>query len=158
MSQTIKTWVDKQTGLDCELLIEQDDSQVRGNALASGDDALDRTAENDILGRLDSGDISAWCGVVVNVTISAWTGTASIWACTLDDTYTADIVASDHGLLEEAFDDLLRVLNAAAYEGIEAKGHYEVLEAIADQKSDTWRAQYGLTEGEQIALDAKGEL
>lgn len=157
MSETIKTWVDPQTGLDCELLIEPDDCRVRGNVMVSGNDTADRAAENAVLERLNNGDISAWCGVVANVTISAWTGTASIWANTLDDTYTAEMVAADHGLVEEAFNDLLRTLNAAAHEGIEAKGHLDTLEALTEQKSEAWRAQYGLTESEQIQLDSRGE-
>lgn len=34
--------------------------RVRGNAMASGDDELDRQVEDEILSRLESGDIFAW--------------------------------------------------------------------------------------------------
>ena len=41
--------------------------RVRGNALASGDDALDKEAEDYILARLKSGDIWAWFTAKVTV-------------------------------------------------------------------------------------------
>ena len=40
-----------------EVTAAQDDIPVRGNAMASGDDATDRECEDDILTRLDSGDV-----------------------------------------------------------------------------------------------------
>ena len=44
---------------------------VRGNALASGDPAIDRAAEEAILARLDQGDIWAWCTVFLT---ARWRG------------------------------------------------------------------------------------
>ena len=41
--------------------------RVRGNAQASGDDALDKEAEDEILARLESGDIWAWFTAKVSV-------------------------------------------------------------------------------------------
>lgn len=41
--------------------------RVRGNALASGNDALDKEAEDYILARLESGDIWAWFTAKVTV-------------------------------------------------------------------------------------------
>ena len=41
--------------------------RVRGNAQASGDDALDREVEDEILARLESGDIWAWFTAKVTV-------------------------------------------------------------------------------------------
>ncbi len=42
-----------------ELLPE--DIPVRGNVMVSGDDALDQEVEDEIIARLDRGDIEAWC-------------------------------------------------------------------------------------------------
>jgi hypothetical protein len=50
--------------------VQQDEIPVRGNALASGDDAADRAAEDAILARLDSGDVWAWAHVTVT---AVWT-------------------------------------------------------------------------------------
>lgn len=41
--------------------------RVRGNALASGDDQLDKEAEDEILARLESGDVWAWFTAKVSV-------------------------------------------------------------------------------------------
>jgi hypothetical protein len=41
--------------------------RVRGNALASGDDALDKEAEDEIISRLESGDVWAWFTAKVSV-------------------------------------------------------------------------------------------
>lgn len=53
------------TTLTITLLAEQDDLEVRGNAMASGDDRLDRQTEDEILERLEWGDVWAWAHVVV---------------------------------------------------------------------------------------------
>lgn len=44
---------------------EQDQIPVRGNALASGDDAEDKRVEDEIIERLDNGDVWAWAAVEV---------------------------------------------------------------------------------------------
>ncbi len=44
-----------------------EDIRVRGNAMASGDDELDKDAEDEILSRLESGDIFAWFTAKVTV-------------------------------------------------------------------------------------------
>lgn len=41
--------------------------RVRGNALASGDDTLDKEVEDGILARLESGDVWAWFTAKVTV-------------------------------------------------------------------------------------------
>jgi hypothetical protein len=41
--------------------------RVRGNALASGNDVLDKEAEDEIIARLESGDVYAWFTAKVSV-------------------------------------------------------------------------------------------
>lgn len=55
-------------GLEIELFCEPEDLQVRGNAQASGDDADDRSVEDQILADLESGNDWAWCCTHVRVT------------------------------------------------------------------------------------------
>lgn len=43
---------------------------IRGNVMASGDDAADKAAEDAIIARLERGDGWAWCGVQVTATLS----------------------------------------------------------------------------------------
>lgn len=54
-----------------ELLAEQDDTPVRGNAICSGDDDYDRQIEDEIIERLNNGDEWAWASVTVR---GSWNG------------------------------------------------------------------------------------
>lgn len=56
-------------GITYKLCAEQDDISVRGNALVSGDDDVDKKCEDRILARLDDGDVWAWVSVHVTAEI-----------------------------------------------------------------------------------------
>ena len=58
--------------------VEPEECSVRGNALASGDDAADRACENEILARLARGDTWAWCSVRVVATFASGQATMMI--------------------------------------------------------------------------------
>jgi hypothetical protein len=84
-----------------EVTAEQDDTPVRGNALASGDAAEDRECENEILSRLDSGDVWAWACVRVTATCEDCDaeGSDTLGACSYanerdfrDDAYFAQMI------------------------------------------------------------------
>lgn len=97
-----------------EVTIEAEDMPVRGN-FASGDDELDKADEDAIIERLDRGDIEAWCCIVVTATWEApdgneYTGRDTLGGCSLDDTYTAEVAAEEHGMREQALDDLNQVI------------------------------------------------
>lgn len=55
---------------DIEITIsaEPEEIPVRGNAMASGNDADDKAVEDEIIARVESGDAWAWCTVRVRVT------------------------------------------------------------------------------------------
>ncbi|HEY3499106.1 MAG TPA: hypothetical protein VGK73_30660 [Polyangiaceae bacterium] len=61
--------------------IEQDDIPVRGNALASGDSAVDREVEDEILACLDRGDVEAWCSITVEARWRGYVGRDHLGAC-----------------------------------------------------------------------------
>ncbi len=75
---------DKRT-ITYTLIVEQEDTPVRGNALASGDDTIDTECENEILARLDRGDVWAWAFVKVIATLEiegeTFTGTDCLGCC-----------------------------------------------------------------------------
>jgi len=50
------------------LEVSQDDQDVRGNVLASGCDECDKRAEDEVIDRLDNGDVWAWALVRVVAT------------------------------------------------------------------------------------------
>lgn len=66
---------------EVEILARQDDIPVRGNALASGDDAEDKACEDAILARLDRGDEWAWALVEVRASFEGWKASDFLGAC-----------------------------------------------------------------------------
>jgi hypothetical protein len=97
--------------------IAPEDIPVRGNCQVSGDDALDKAAEDEVLERLYRGDDRAWCVVKVTAKLDDYSGTAYLGCCSLDDTYTAEQCAEDHGMKDEALADLQRTLALAVQSG-----------------------------------------
>ena len=87
--------------------IEQDDLDVRGNAMASGDAAADRECEDEIIARLDNGDTWAWACVTVVAKCEGFEGRATLGACSYQD--EADFRAGGYfaDLCNEAREDLL---------------------------------------------------
>lgn len=82
-----KTMAKKLTLSDVEIVlrVEPDSEPVRGNALASGDDALDREVEDQIIARLDGGDVWAWAFVTVEARYAGLVGKDHLGACSYND-------------------------------------------------------------------------
>lgn len=83
-------WIDRQearTDIEIEIFSTQDNLQVRGNAIFSGDDDFDEKIENEIIERLNSGDVWAWADVEVRVTVIETGETASdyLGSCSYED-------------------------------------------------------------------------
>ena len=62
-----------------------EDTPVRGNAIASGDDELDRQVEDEILARLDACDLWAWCVVRVIASFGPLEADAVLGGCSYCD-------------------------------------------------------------------------
>lgn len=97
------------------VVCEPEDTPVRGNVMASGNAALDREAENEVLARLDAGDVWAWCSVRVEavfmVGTAAYKGEACLGCCSYqsEEDFTA-LGGYYDDLCNEALADLNRVL------------------------------------------------
>jgi hypothetical protein len=64
----------------------QDDLPVRGNCIATEDKEFDKTVEDEILERLDYGDVWAWADVEVQATLpDGRTGSAYLGGCCYED-------------------------------------------------------------------------
>jgi hypothetical protein len=64
----------------------QDDLPVRGNCIATEDNEFDKTVEDEILERLDGGDVWAWADVEVQATLpDGRTGSAYLGGCCYED-------------------------------------------------------------------------
>ena len=71
--------------LTIEIIANQDGSSVRGNAIASGDDDTDKRIEDEIIERLDRGDVWAWALVEVRVSKGGLTESDYLGGCSYRD-------------------------------------------------------------------------
>jgi hypothetical protein len=99
--------------------VEQDDIQVRDNALASGDDEQDKECEDAIIKRLNDGDVWAWASVHV---IASWetngfTGDSYLGCCS----YENEEEFKSSGYYDDMCDEALKNLND------DLENHYELL-------------------------------
>jgi hypothetical protein len=95
------------------LVAEQDDVEVRGNAVASGDDLMDKKIEDEIIERLDSGDVWAWACVTVTARWKGLEGVDHLGACSYRD--ERDFIQSSgyyEEMKKEAYADLIAHLHS----------------------------------------------
>jgi len=90
------------------LTAEQDDLPVRGNAMASGDDEVDKAYEDQILARLDHGDEWAWASVTVRAEWNGFVGEDHLGGCCYRD--EADFTTPG-GYYDDMKQEALRMLN-----------------------------------------------
>ncbi len=95
--------------------VEQDDMPVRGNAVVSEDAEQDREIEDEIIERLNNGDVWAWASVRVVAQYKGFEGHAYLGGCCYDD--EQDFI-NNSGYYEdmciEAKEDLLKQLKRAS--------------------------------------------
>jgi hypothetical protein len=103
------------------LTAEQDDIPVRGNAMCSGDDAVDKEVEDEILARLDRGDVWAWASVKVVAECEGFEGCDYLGGCCYKD---AKDFATEDGyypqMKDAALEDLKATLATIAARGSKA--------------------------------------
>lgn len=93
--------------------IEPEDLPVKGNVQASGDDEEDRKAELWVSDQLDSGNVAAWCHVVVTASALGVSASTSLSGCSYDsvETLNQDLLPE---LQEEAFTNLCHEIQRLA--------------------------------------------
>lgn len=90
------------------LEVTQDDVSPRGNALASGDSEVDKQAEDEILARLQRGDVWAWASVKVTAQWQGFLGVAYLGCCTYSNEEEFKLDSYYTQLCNDAMDDLHR--------------------------------------------------
>lgn len=103
------------------LIVYQDETPVRGNAIASDDDAADKAIEDEILERLARDDVWAWATVEMRAECGGFVGRDFLGCCSYrdEDEFKADAYFKD--MQDRAFDDLLCTLKAAMSDGNRAR-------------------------------------
>lgn len=118
--------------IEYRIAAQQDDTPVRGNAMASGDSAEDKKVEDEILARLDRGDEWAWALVDVSARVTVdgkeFAGRAYLGACCYENeaAFKADGYYED--MCKEAVEDLIKELRQHVAKGVLAQvalGHLE---------------------------------
>lgn len=110
-------------GVVYALYVMPDDAEVRGNALASGDDVIDEACEREILERLESGNIWAWASVACVAEFRGHRGVDTLGCCSYAS--TADFIASGDywdDMKRTAKDELVKVLKSASVALVELAG------------------------------------
>jgi len=105
-------------GVKYTLLIDAEDTPVEGNAMASGDDAVDYAAELEIERRLAMGDTWAWCVVRCEARYKGLMSVDYLGCCSYEDLNAFLAGGYWEGMKAEALADLM----ARAREGAELCG------------------------------------
>lgn len=71
----------KQVVPTIEVFAEPEDIPVRGFAMASGDDALDREVENEIMARVSAGNVWAWAIIEVRASYGGVSASDYLGCC-----------------------------------------------------------------------------
>lgn len=87
---------------------EPDWAPVRGNAMASGDDALDKQVEDEILERLEQGDVWAWVSVTVTASWQGQEASDHLGCCSYRD---EDDFRQEGGYFDDMVEQALDTLN-----------------------------------------------
>lgn len=90
------------------LTTEPEDMPVRGNAMASDDDAADKEVEDEIIRRLDDGDEWAWCVVRVRASLHGQHADAYLGGCSYRDEAEFKAGGYFEDMRDEALDALAR--------------------------------------------------
>ena len=99
--------------------VEQEDIPVRGNYMATDDPEQDKRDEDELLERIERGDDSAWCCLIVEARWRDFVGRDSLGACTLEGGSGRQVeaqawaMADDHGMREQALADLNEEIRAS---------------------------------------------
>lgn len=91
---------------------EPEEIPVRGNALASGDDAEDRAEEDRIIAEAEW-NAWAWCTVKVTASYAGLEGTAYLGACSYRDEKDFRAGGYLEGMTDEALEDLACKIESA---------------------------------------------
>jgi hypothetical protein len=134
---------------DVAFVVEVEPEQhapVRGNAIASGDDAADRELEDQIIAALDSGIDEAWCTIMVKATWDGHEGFDSLGCCSfLPGTHEpvkkqVEQCVDDHQMREQALADLQRAVDRHDREQ-SGKLVLEAMGAVPEKTLKSWVAR-----------------
>lgn len=110
--------ISKPLEVDFKLIVEQDDMPVKGNAISSGDDEVDRKTEQEIIDRADRGDVWAWAQVTVRASWAGFRGEDHLGGCSYKD--EKDFTSTEEGgyfrdMVRSSIEDLIKNITAGGW-------------------------------------------
>lgn len=112
MSKTIRIKLPTIDQVQFTIEALEEDNPIRGNAVVTGDDAVDKKVEDDIIKRLES-NIWAWCCVCVTAKWKGLEGTDYLGSCSYKDENDFKQPGGYYEeMKEKAYDNLIEQLNA----------------------------------------------
>ncbi len=110
------------------LTVEPEFTPVRGNAMASGDDAADKECEDEILDALANGFVWSWCTVKVTASWKEWAGFDYLGCCS----YANEKAFMSDGYYSDMCDNALADLNNSI-------GRSKVIsKGVITMRNDNW--------------------
>lgn len=106
--------------IEYELTIEDEHESVRGNACATDEPELDKATEDEIIERLNRGDLWAWCCVKVTARIAGFDfeGVDYLGCCSYSNEADFKVEGGYYpDMCNNALEDLLRDLSEAVVRG-----------------------------------------
>lgn len=110
---TIRIKLPKINEVSFFILAQESDQPIRGHAMVSGDDAVDKIYEDKIIHRLNNGDAWAWASVCVTASWKSLKGIAYLDGNCYED--EKDFIKNSIYYAEmkkEAYDDLISQITA----------------------------------------------
>lgn len=99
---------------------ESEDTQVRGNCMATDDPVADKQAEDEIIDRLNRGDESAWCVVVLTAQWEEFKVSSYLGACSFAEGLNgAECAKQAVEMVKDFKDELVEELNKEILAAIE---------------------------------------
>jgi hypothetical protein len=98
-------------GIEFTIECLPEDQELRGNVIASDNENADRAYEDEIIARLDRGDVWAWCTVKVTAEWRGYKGAAYLGGCTY--TNERDFTENNSDYYDDMKREALDSLNAS---------------------------------------------
>lgn len=93
--------------IDIKIYARVEHNGVRGNAIVSGDDEYDKQVEDEIIRRLDNGDVWAWADVEVQGTYMGLVASDYLGCCS----YESESDFKNDGYYQDMCNNVLEELN-----------------------------------------------
>ena len=113
-TETLKIKLPKIEQVEFETICHSEETQVRGNAMASGDEKADKRAEDRILRQLENGNQWAWCTIEVKASYKGLTASDFLGCCSYKSQkdFEKDVYYVD--MKKQAFDSLIEQIKTLA--------------------------------------------